>query len=399
LPGSCWDNGQTIFASGGSLVEFNLSEEQIDIQKAAREFAQGEFDPDEASDYDRNGQFPLKILKKACHLGFIGVHFPNRYGGQDLGLLENILVVEEFCRQHSGIGVALGLSDFGSEMILRFGSEDQKKRYLPPIAKGESVSSLAYMEEDQTDGFSFFSTLAIRSGDGYLINGKKIFVVNGTLSGSMIVLCQLNKARSEDQVALIVEKNGDKPVLSMMGGQIGMRMVPMVSLTYNDIKVPQGNLIGEEGEGRSQFVNFLNEMRIEAAAMGVGIAQGAFDLALTYARQRVQFGQKIASFEAIRNKLADMVTRIEIARSLTYKAAWDFDRNGGNILLNYMAKMVSAETAFEVADDAVHIFGGYGYIVENQIEHFYRDARMVNVFGESGQTQRLLIADRIIGKI
>jgi alkylation response protein AidB-like acyl-CoA dehydrogenase len=380
-------------------VDFSLSEEQIDIQKAAREFAQGEFDPDEALDLDRNGQFPLKIWKKACHLGFIGMHFPNQFGGQDLGLLENILVVEAFCRQHSGIGMALGLCDFGSEVILRFGNEYQKRRYLPLIAKGESASSLAYMEKDQTDGFSFFSTVATRNGEGYLINGEKIFVVNGTLSGPMIVFCQWNKTKSDDQVALIVEKNGDGPVLSMMGGQIGMRMVPMVSLTFNDVAVPHGNLIGEEGQGRSQFANFLNEMRIEVAAMGVGIAQGAFDLALTYAKQRVQFDQRIASFEAIRNKLADTVTRIEMARLLAYKAAWEFDRNGGDVLLSCMAKMVSAETAFEVADHAIHIFGGYGFIVENQIEHFYRDARVVNLFGELGQTQRLLIADRVIGKI
>jgi alkylation response protein AidB-like acyl-CoA dehydrogenase len=358
-------------------VDFSLSEEQIDIQKAAREFAQGEFDPDEALDLDRNGQFPLKIWKKACHLGFIGMHFPNQFGGQDLGLLENILVVEAFCRQHSGIGMALGLCDFGSEVILRFGNEYQKRRYLPLIAKGESASSLAYMEKDQTDGFSFFSTVATRNGEGYLINGEKIFVVNGTLSGPMIVFCQWNKTKSDDQVALI----------------------PMVSLTFNDVAVPHGNLIGEEGQGRSQFANFLNEMRIEAAAMGVGIAQGAFDLALTYAKQRVQFDQRIASFEAIRNKLADTVTRIEMARLLAYKAAWEFDRNGGDVLLSCMAKMVSAETAFEVADHAIHIFGGYGFIVENQIEHFYRDARVVNLFGELGQTQRLLIADRVIGKI
>ena len=380
-------------------MDFNLSEEQIDIQKAAREFARGEFDPDEALDLDRNGQFPLRIWKRACHLGFIGIHFPNQYGGQDLGLLENILVVEAFCSRHSGVGMALGLSDFGSEVILRFGNEYQKRRYLPLIAKGESASSLAYMEKGQTDGSSFVSTVAIRNGEGYLINGEKIFVVNATLSGPMIVFCQWNKTKSDDQVALIVEKNGDGPVPSMMGGQIGMRMVSMVSLTFNDVAVPHGNLIGEEGQGRSQFVNFLNEMRIEAAAMGVGIAQGAFDLALTHAKQRVQFDQPIASFEAIRNKLADMVTRLEMARLLTYKAAWDFDRNGGDVLLNCMAKMVSAETAFEVADDAIQIFGGYGYMVENQIEHFYRDARMVNVFGELGQTERLLIADRMIGNI
>ena len=380
-------------------MDFNLSEEQIDIQKAAREFAQGEFDPEHALDLDRNCQFPLKIWKKACNLGFIGIHFPNRYGGQDLGLVENILIVEEFCRQHSGIGMALGLSDFGSEMILRFGNDDQKRRYLPPIATGESASSLAYMEQDQTNEFSAFNTVAIRNGDGYFINGKKLFVVNGTLSGPMVVLCQLNNPEFDEQVALIVEKNSEGPAVSMMGGQMGMRMVPMVSLTFNNLKVPHENLIGDEGNGRFQFINFLNEMRIEVSAMGIGIAQGAFDLALTYSKQRVQFDQKIASFEAIRNKLADMVTRIEMARLLTYKAAWDFDQNGGNVMLNCMAKMISAETAFEVADDALHIFGGYGYIVENQIEHFYRDARMVNTFGEVGQTQKKLIANKVIGKI
>lgn len=380
-------------------MDFNLSEEQIDIQKAAREFAQGEFDPEHALDLDRNCQFPLKIWKKACNLGFIGIHFPNRYGGQDLGLVENILIVEEFCRQHSGIGMALGLSDFGSEMILRFGNDDQKRRYLPPIATGESASSLAYMEQDQTNEFSAFNTVAIRNGDGYFINGKKLFVVNGTLSGPMVVLCQLNNPEFDEQVALIVEKNSEGPAVSMMGGQMGMRMVPMVSLTFNNLKVPDENLIGDEGNGRFQFINFLNEMRIEVSAMGIGIAQGAFDLALTYSKQRVQFDQKIASFEAIRNKLADMVTRIEMARLLTYKAAWDFDQNGGNVMLNCMAKMISAETAFEVADDALHIFGGYGYIVENQIEHFYRDARMVNTFGEVGRTQKKLIANKVIGKI
>lgn len=379
-------------------MDFDLNEEQIDIQKAAREFAQGEFDPDQALDLERNAQFPLSIWKKACKLGFIGLHFPKKYGGQDLGLLENVLVIEEFCRRHSGVGMALGLSDFGSEMILRFGNDDQKRKHLPQIVIGESTSSLAYIEKDQTNEF-FFKTIATRDDHGYVINGNKLFVVNGTLSGPMVVLCQLNGSGPEEQVALIVEKNSQGPIVSLTGSRVGMRMVPMVSITFNDLWVSQKNLIGDEGCGQFQFTNFLNEMRIEAAAMGVGIAQGAFDLALTYSKQRMQFCKKIASFEAIRNRLADMATQIEMAKLLTYKAAWDFDRNTGNVLFTYMAKMASAETAFEVADDALHIFGGYGYIVENQIEHFYRDARMVNIFGELGRTQKNLIADKVIGKI
>jgi len=380
-------------------VDFSLSEEQKDIQKAARKFAEGEFDPDYALDLERNGQFPSKIWKRACELGFIGIHFPERYGGQGLGLLENALVVEEFCQQHSGIGITLGLADFGSEMILRFGNDEQKKKCLIPITLGESVSSLAYLEKDKGDAITSFNTIAIKDSNGYVVNGNKSFVINCTLSGPMIVLCRLGNVAPEQHVALIVEKGSARVSASMVEGRVGMRMVPMATLIFNDLKVHQENLLGDEGQGRFQLLNFINEMRIEAAAIGIGIAQGAFDLALAYSKQRAQFGQKIASFEAIRNKLADMATRIEMTRLLTYKAAWDWDGKGGNFRLSYMAKMVSAETAFEVAGNALHIFGGYGYIVENQIEHFYRDAQMIDILGELGQTQRNLIADQVIGKI
>lgn len=381
-------------------MDFNLTKEQKDIQKAAREFAQGEFNPDVALELEKEGQYPFEIWKRACELGFIGMHFPERYGGQELGLIENVLVVEEFCRQHSGIGMALVLSVFGSEMILRFGSDDQKEKYLSSLAKGESASSLAYLEEDQGNAFTSFMTTATKKNHGYLINGNKSFVVNGTLPGPLIILCQLaNNTRPGEQVALILEKATDGLVTSMMGGRVGMKIVPMAKLSFNDLKVSKESLIGDEGQGQFQLMNLLNEISIEAAAIGTGIAQGAFDLALTYAKQREQFGKKIASFEAIRDKLADMDTRIEVARLLTYKAAWSFDKNYSNPKVNYMAKMVSAETALEVARDSLHIFGGYGYIVENQIEQFYRDASMVDIIGMPGEIDKSLIADQIIGKI
>lgn len=381
-------------------MDFGLSKEQKDIQKAAREFAQGEFDPDVALELEKEGQYPFEIWKRACKLGFIGMHFPERYGGQELGLLENVLVVEEFCRQHSGIGMALGLSGFGSEMILRFGSDDQRERYLPPITRGEGASSLAYLEKGQGNDLTSFKTTATRKDNGYLINGGKSFVVNSTLPGPMIVLCQLaNNTRPGEKVALIVEKGTDGCISSQMGGRVGMRMVPMANLTFDNLEVSHRSLIGDEGQGESQLMDFLNEISIEAAAIGTGIAQGAFDLALTYARQREQFGQKIGSFEAIRDKLADMATRIEIARLLTHRAAWSFDRNDGGPKVDYMAKMVSAETALEVARDSLHIFGGYGYMVENQIEQFYRDASMVDIIGMPGETDKSLLADQIIGKI
>lgn len=284
--------------------------------------------------------------------------------------------------------------DFGSEIILRFGNDDQKKKYLPPITKGESASSFAYMEDNQIN-----NTIASSTDQGYFLKGQKLFVLNGSLPGPMIVLCQMDNSNRSEQAALIVEKDNNSYVLSQMEGRVGMKMIPMVSLIFNDLRIPNQNLIGDKGQGGLQFTNFFKEMRVEIAAMGVGIAQGAFDLALPYAKQRVQFGQKIASFEAIRNKLADMITRIEMARLLTYQSAWDFDKNGGNVIQNYMAKMVSARIAFEVANDALQIFGGYGYVVEYRIEHFYREAQMLNIFGELEQVQKNLIADRIIGEI
>jgi len=380
-------------------MDFGLSKEQEDIQRAARDFTQGEFDPDLALQLEKECQYPIDIWKKACKLGFIGIHFPEKYGGQELGLLENILVVEEFCRQHSGIGMALGLSDFGSEIILRFGNDDQKEKYLYPITKGESISSLAYFEKDQGYNFASFKTTATRTANGYLVNGKKSFVVNGTLPGPLVVFCQMNNTKSDEQVAFVLEKNGDGPVVSMIGGRVGMNMVPMADLSFTYFEVPHKSLIGDEGQGQSQLMNFSDEVNIEAAAMGVGIAQGAFDLALSYAKQREQFGQKIGSFEAIRDKLADMATRIEVARLLTYKAAWTFDRNEANRKLNYMAKLVSTETALEVAMDSLHIFGGYGYVSEYKIEQFYRDASMVDILGIPGELDKSLIGDQIIGKI
>jgi alkylation response protein AidB-like acyl-CoA dehydrogenase len=380
-------------------MDFSLSTEQKDIQKAAREFAQGEFDLDLVLELDRNQQFPSSIWKKACELGFIGMHFPEKYGGQGLGLLEKVLVVEEFCRWHSGMGMTLGLVDFGSEIILKFGNDGQKAKYLPPIARGECVSSLAYLEKDQGINYLSYITAATPQGNKYIINGAKSFVFNVNLPGNTIVLCKLgNNEKSDEKATFIIKNFCEQVSTSMIEGKIGMRMVPMANITFDNLEVSRECLIGNEDEGQDHLENFLSEVRVEAAAMGLGISEGAFDLALGYARQREQFGQKIGYFEAIRDKLADMATRIKMVQLLTYQVAVEFDQNGENSLMYCMAKMVSAETALEVSREALHIFGGYGYIVENQIEHFYRDASMVDLIGECGYKEKSLIANKIINK-
>jgi butyryl-CoA dehydrogenase len=285
-------------------------------------------------------------------------------------------------------------------MILRFGSADQKERYLTPITTGKWASSLAFLEGDPGKDGASLQTTAAGNSRGYLINGHKAFVVNGSLPGPRIVLCRSENSRNRGgQVALIVDKDRDEISVSGMGGRVGMRMIPMSEVTFVDCKAPPERRIGAEGQGQSQLSTTLSEINLLAAAVGTGIAQGAFDLALAYARSREQFGKKIGAFEAIRDRIADMAMRIEASRSLAYRAAWNFGRKDGDRRLNHIAKMVAAENALEVSKESVHIFGGYGYMVEYRVEQFYRDASMVDMIGTVGGVERGLVADEIMGKL
>ena len=377
-------------------MDFSLTKEQIDIQKAADEFAKGEFDPDAALEYDEKQEFPSTIWKKASELGFVGTQFPEEYGGPGFGLLGNVLITEAFCRQDSGIGMALALSDFGSEMILRHGNENQKSKVLPVIAQGKGLVTVAALEE----GYSLapLSTTAKLKKDGYIIEGEKTFVTLGSLADYVIVVCQ---SRSDDpyaQSVILLEAKMDNLEAFSMGRRMGMRMVPMDRVSFNHVKAPKENKIGQEDKGYLQLKEFLDEMRIEAGAMGVGIAQGSLDRALEYGKKREQFGKTIVNFDAIRNKLADMYVDVEMARLVTYKAAWSFDRGRPDYRSSLMAKSVASRTAYRVAYDALQIYGGLGYMTESHIEHFFRDAKVLDLFLEPGKMQRSQLADEITGK-
>ncbi len=377
-------------------MDFELTTEQKDIQKAALEFAKGEFDPDDALLYDRNQQFPSKIWKMACELGFIGLHFPEQYEGQELGLLENALAVEAFCRQDPGIGMALALSDFGSEMVLRHGNEDQKKLILPYAAQGKGILTMAFLEEDYS--LAPLATTAKAGENGYVIDGKKSFVTLGSLADYMIVACQTDPDDPHAQSFFLVEREIEGIEISSMGEKVGMRMIPMDVVTLMGVSVSQENRIGGEDRGLFQLRDFFNEMRIKIGAMGTGIAQGALDKALEYSKKREQFGKPIASFGAVRNKLTDMYIDIEMARLITYKAAWSFDKGKPDSRAILMSKMIASKAAYKTTYDAVQIYGGYGYMTEGHIEHFYRDAKVLELFLEPGQIQRNMLADHITGK-
>ncbi|MHC1635248.1 MAG: acyl-CoA dehydrogenase family protein [Candidatus Methanospirareceae archaeon] len=382
-------------------MNFELTEEQKDIKNAAREFAEKEFTKEIALEYDLEHKFPFELLKKAADLGFIGVHYEEEYGGQGLGALENALITEEFCRVDSSIGVCLSLADFGCEIIKWNGTEDQKKEYLPKVCAGEWLSAGAFTEPDHGSDITEMSTIAVREGDEYVINGTKTFITNGELCSFAIVLCQTDPNASpkyRGQSTIIVPK--DQFEATDVGYKMGIRMTSTAELSFKDARVPVENLVGKENRGFYQTLEFFDESRIEIAAQALGIAQGAFDRALEYAKERKQFGRRLAEMPVIQHKLAEMATKIEAARGLVYKSAWNYDQ-GRRIdpKLTSMAKYFASKIANEVTYEAVQILGGYGYIAEYEVERFYRDARITEIYEGTSEIQKNTIASALIGKL
>jgi len=383
-------------------MDFELSKTQKEIQKAVRDFAKGEFDKDLALELEKNHEFPRKIWQKAGDLGLIGVHFPEAYSGQGLGSLEDILVVEELCRRDSTIGSAVALASFASELVLHFGSDELKEKFLPPVAEGRMLSAGAFTEPDHGSDITFMNTTAVRDGDEWVVNGVKTFITNGGLAGFYSVLCQTDPDVSPSyrgQSLILVE--ADRKGLSTVdvGAKMGIRMMATAEVTLKDVRVPLTNLVGEEGKGFYHVLHFFDESRIQVAAQALGTAQGAYDRALDYVKQREQFGKKIAQFQVTQHKLADMATKIELARLITYKAAWNFDQGRIDPKLTSMAKMYAARTAVEVADEAIQLLGGYGYMTEYEVERFYRDAKITEIYEGTKEIQKNTIASALIGKL
>ena len=382
-------------------MDFKLDNEQDAIQKAAEDFAKGEFDRDIALEHELAHSFPFDIWKKACELGFIGLHFPEELGGQDYGILENALVVEAFCRQDSGLGIALSLADFASEIILRCGTDEQKEKYLPPLISGEAISSGGFTEPDHGSDITFMNTSAVKDGNDYVINGGKTFITNGTIGQYVIVLCQTDSEATptyRGQSVIIVEKETEGFSASDVGHKMGIKMTSTAELVFNDVRVPAANLVGEENKGFYQVLEFFDESRVEIAAQALGVAQGSFDRAMAYTKERKQFGKKLSQFQVTQHKLADMLTKIETARLIVYKAGWNYDQGHIDPKLTSMAKMYAGRVAVEVADEAIQLLGGYGYMLENEVERFYRDAKIMEIYEGTREIQKNTIASAILGK-
>ena len=382
-------------------MNFELTHRQKQIRLSAREFAEGEF-PGIARECDRKEEFPRDIWKKACELGFIGLFIKKEYGGIGLGFLEFAMVMEEFWRVDPGCGNIL-LTTFGSELIQLYGTEEQKKKYLPPLTKGKAIMGTAITEPDAGSDILSILTLAKREGDSYVISGSKQFITNGNIAHYLAVFCLTHPeatSRLKRFGVLMVET--DRPGFSALKitGKMGIRASDTAEVRFNDVRVPKENLIGmREGEGFSQIMQLFNINRVIAASQGIGVAQGALDKAIQYVKKRKQFGQPLATFQATQFKIAEMATWVEAARNLCYQAGWMLDHGKVDPKLISIAKYLAGEVGVKVANDALQLHGGYGYMADYDIERFYRDAKIVEIYEGTKEIEKNTIARELLGKI
>jgi alkylation response protein AidB-like acyl-CoA dehydrogenase len=382
-------------------VNFELTNRQKQIRLAAREFAEGEF-PAVAREYDRKEEFPKELWKKACDLGFIGVFIKKEYGGLGLGFLEFAMVMEEFWRVDPGCGNIL-LTSFGAELIQLYGTEDQKKKYLPPLTKGKAIMGTAITEPDAGSDILSTLTMAKREGNDYILNGAKQFITNGSIAQYLAVFCVTHpEAESRFKRFGIILIETDRPGFGALKitGKMGIRASDTAEIRLSDVKVPQENLIGkEEKQGFSQIMQLFNINRVIAASQGVGVAQGALEKAIQYVKKRKQFGQPLGTFQAIQFKIAEMATWIEVARNLTYQAGWMLDHGKVDPKLISIAKYLAGEVGVKVTNDALQLHGGYGYIADYDIERFYRDAKIVEIYEGAKEIEKNTIARELLGRI
>jgi alkylation response protein AidB-like acyl-CoA dehydrogenase len=377
-----------------------LTSEQKDIKKAAREFAEGVF-RDVAQELNEKEEFDDRIWKKAAELGFLGVFIEEKYGGAGYGYVEQCLIMEEFARVDLGIAHALDSVFFGSQIIQVIGTEEQKQAYLPGVCSGEKRMGMAITEPDAGSDVASVTTTAEKDGDEYVITGNKMFITNATTADFLVVLCVTNPDASKKHERLstiIVETNRPGYEANKLTGKLSLRCSNTGEVTFSNVKVPKKNLLGEEGKGFYNIMEFFNRSRIQVAAFGVGTAQGALDKSIAHVRQRRQFGQPLAAFQIIQAKIADMATHTEAARSLLYRAASKIDEGDVDPALISMAKWYCGEVAVKVADEAIQIHGGYGILEEYDVEHYWRDAKVIEIFEGTKEIEKILIARKILGR-
>jgi alkylation response protein AidB-like acyl-CoA dehydrogenase len=373
-------------------MEFKLNNEQLEIKRAVREFAEKELTPELALEFDQKEDYPLSLYKKAAQLGFTSMRIPQQYDGQGYGVFEDCIVVEELCRVDPGLGVAISLGNLMiPDVLLKHGNEEQKANYIPLLARGEKIAAAAFTEPEHGSDITRMDSTAVKTGSEWTINGAKEFISNATIADTFILLCQSDpnaQPSYRGQTLFLAEKGMKGLEATKLHGKMGIRPCVTGSLAMCDLKVPETNVVGEVCRGFYYTLELFDGTRITVAAQAVGIAQGAFEKALTYAKTRKQSGQLIINFQGISHKLAEMAIKIEAARLLMYKAAWLYDKEKPNPMATSMAKAYAGRVAMEVTDDAIQIFGGYGYLADYHVERYHRCAKITEIYEGTSEIQK-----------
>ncbi len=378
-----------------------LTTEQKDIVKAAREFAEKEL-RDRAKEFDEKEEFDLSICKRAAENGFIGAFIKEEYGGAGLGYLEHSLITEEFWRVDPGSAQNFCSFSFGAEMLQTFGTEQQKRKYLPTIAGGDAIIGTAVTEPDAGSDVTMVKTRAERHGDRYILNGSKMFITNGCFAKYLLVYAITNpNERDVHKRASVILLDTGTPGFEAVKirGKMGIRASNTAEVNFSNVEVPADNLIGREGKGFYQLMDFFNKTRNHVAAQGVGLAQGALEMAISHVKKRKAFGGTLSKLQGVQFKIAEMATRIEAARTLYWRAAYLLDNGKLDAALVSMAKWYAGETAVYVANEALQLHGGYGYIAEYDIQRFYRDAKIVEIYEGSKEVEKVIIANELLKRV
>ena len=380
-------------------MHFELSEEHLMIQKAAREFAQNELKPG-VIERDEHQKFPTEQIKKMAELGFMGMMVDPKYGGGGMDTISYVLAMEEISKVDASCSVIMSVNNslvcWGIE---NFGTEEQKQKYLVPLAKGEQIGAFCLSEPEAGSDATSQRTTAVDMGDHYLLNGTKNWITNGNSASVYLVIAQTNVEAGHRGInALIVEKGMSGFTVGPKENKMGIRASDTHSLMFDNVKVPKENRIGEDGFGFKFAMKTLSGGRIGIASQALGIASGAYELALNYSKERKAFGKEISKHQAIQFKLADMATKIEASRLLIFRSAWLKDQHLPLDKESAMAKVFASETAMWVTTEAVHVHGGYGYVKEYHVERLMRDAKITQIYEGTSEIQRIVISRALLAE-
>jgi len=378
-------------------MRFELSEEQALLRRSVREFAETEIRP-HVMEWDNAQHFPHELVPKLAELGLMGIQFPEAYGGSAMSAVDYCICIEELARVDPSVSLSVAAHNgLGAAHLAMFGNEEQKHRFLAPLARGERLAAWGLTEPGSGSDAAAMRTTAVRDGDGWVLNGSKAFITHGKSGDTMVVMAVTDKERGSKGISTFVIERGTPGLLAgKKEDKLGMRASETCEVILQNCRIPGDQLIGDEGQGFLQTLQVLDAGRIGIAALAVGLAQGAYEAARDYASDRRQFGRPINTFQSIRWKLVDNASRVEAARLLTYRAAWLKDQGRRMTLESSMAKLFSSEIAVRASEDAVQIFGGYGFVKDYPAEKFFRDVKLTTIGEGTSEVQRLVIARQLL---